>query len=65
MIKTLYKKYLENFDEGCFSRKWLKCTKVYDGFFEDESYEVFTEEEFKILLETNHEFNTRWGLPHN
>jgi hypothetical protein len=46
MIKTLYKKYLENFDEGCFSRKWLKCTKVYDGFFEDESYEVFTEEEF-------------------
>lgn len=65
MIKILYKNYLKNFDEGHFSREWLKYTKTYDGFFHDEKYEVFTEEEFKILLETNHKFNRRWGISMN
>lgn len=64
-IEILYKNYLENFHEGCFSRKRLKYTKKYDGFFEEEIYEVFTQEEFKNLLENNREFNKHWGLPQN
>lgn len=62
ITKLSYKNYLENFDESSFNKKWLKCTNTHDGFFNDEKYEPFTEDEFKDLIQTNTEFKTQWEL---
>ena len=38
LISESYKNYCENFDEGNFSKKWLKLEESFDGFFNDENY---------------------------
>jgi hypothetical protein len=39
LISESYKNYCENFDEGNFSKKWLKLKESFDGFFNDENYD--------------------------
>jgi hypothetical protein len=62
LISESYKNYCENFDEGNFSKKWLKLEESFDGFFNDENYSVYTEEEFINKLNTDEEFSKRWKL---
>jgi len=56
-----YKNYCKNFDEGTFSRKWLKLEESFDGFFTNEKYSLYTQEEFINKIKTDDEFAKKWG----
>jgi thymidylate synthase len=56
-----YKNYCENADEGTFSRKWLKLEESFDGFFTNEEYSLYTQEEFINKIKTDDEFANKWG----
>jgi len=57
-----YKNYCKNADEGTFSRKWLKLEESFDGFFTNEEYSLYTQEEFINKIKTDTEFSEKWGL---
>jgi thymidylate synthase len=56
-----YKNYCKNVDEGTFSRKWLKLEESFDGFFTNEKYSLYTQEEFINKIKEDDEFAERWG----
>jgi thymidylate synthase len=56
-----YKNYCKNVDEGTFSRKWLKLEESFDGFFTNEKYSLYTQEEFINKIKTDDEFAKKWG----
>jgi len=56
-----YKNYCKNADEGTFSRKWLKLEESFDGFFTNEEYSLYTQEEFINKIKTDNEFANKWG----
>jgi len=56
-----YKNYCKNADEGTFSRKWLKLEESFDGFFTNEEYSLYTQEEFINKIKTDDEFAKTWG----
>jgi len=56
-----YKNYCKNADEGTFSRKWLKLEESFDGFFTNEEYSFYTQEEFINKIKTDDEFAKKWG----
>jgi thymidylate synthase len=56
-----YKNYCKNADEGTFSRKWLKLEESFDGFFTNEEYSLYTQEEFINKIKTDDEFAKKWG----
>ena len=56
-----YKNYCKNADEGTFSRKWLKLEESFDGFFTNEEYSLYTQEEFINKIKTDDEFANKWG----
>ena len=56
-----YKNYCKNADEGTFSRKWLKLEESFDGFFTNEEYSLYTQEEFINKIKTDDEFAKNWG----
>ena len=56
-----FKNYCKNADEGTFSRKWLKLEESFDGFFTNEEYSLYTQEEFINKIKTDDEFAKKWG----
>lgn len=62
IINEAYENYCKNADEGTFSRKWLKLEESVDGFFTNEEYSLYTQEEFINKCKTDSEFSERWGL---
>jgi thymidylate synthase len=56
-----YKNYCKNADEGTFSRKWLKLEESFDGFFTNEEYSLYTQEEFINKIKTDDEFAKKFG----
>jgi len=62
IIDDAYKNYCKKADEGTFSRKWLKLKESFDGFFTNEEYSLYTQEEFINNCKTNTEFSEKWGL---
>jgi thymidylate synthase len=56
-----YKRYCKNADEGTFSRKWLKLKEYFDGFFTNQEYSLYTQEEFINKIKTDDEFAKKWG----
>jgi len=56
-----FKNYCKNADEGTFSRKWLKLEEYFDGFFTNEEYSLYTQEEFINKIKTDDEFAKKWG----
>jgi thymidylate synthase len=56
-----YKNYCKNADEGTFSRKWLKLEESFDGFFTNEEYSLYTQEEFINKIKTDDVFAKKWG----
>ena len=56
-----YKNYCKNVDEGTFSRKSLKLEESFDGFFTNEKYSLYTQEEFINKIKTDDEFAKKWG----
>ena len=56
-----YKNYCKNADEGTFSKKWLKLEESFDGFFTNEEYSLYTQEEFINKIKTDDEFAKKWG----
>jgi thymidylate synthase len=60
-VGDAYKYYCKNADEGTFSRKWLKLKESFDGFFTNEEYSLYTQEEFINKIKTDDEFAKKWG----
>ena len=60
-VGDAYKRYCKNADEGTFSRKWLKLEESFDGFFTNEEYSLYTQEEFINKIKTDDEFAKKWG----
>ena len=60
-VGDAYKYYCKNADEGTFSRKWLKLKESFDGFFTNEEYSLYTQEEFINKIKTDDEFAKEWG----
>jgi thymidylate synthase len=56
-----YKNYCKKADEGTFSRKWLKLEESFDGFFTNEEYSLYTQEEFINKIKTDDEFAKKFG----
>jgi thymidylate synthase len=56
-----FKNYCKNADEGTFSRKWLKLEESFDGFFTNEEYSLYTQEEFINKIKTDDEFAKKFG----
>jgi thymidylate synthase len=56
-----FKNYCKNADEGTFSRKWLKLEESFDGFFTNEEYSLYTQEEFINKIKTDDVFAKKWG----
>jgi len=56
-----YKNYCKNADEGTFSKKWLKLEKSFDGFFTNEEYSLYTQEEFINKIKIDDVFAKKWG----
>ena len=59
-VSDAYKNYCKNADEGTFSRKWLKLEESFDGFFTNEEYSLYTQEEFINKIKTDDEFAKKW-----
>ena len=60
-VGDAYKRYCKNADEGTFSRKWLKLKEYFDGFFTNQEYSLYTQEEFINKIKTDDEFAKKWG----